>query len=130
MIVKNTDMDKVLLFEHFCFEDHRGTYEEIYNKNDYTKAIKESIGEEIEFLEDNIAFSTRNVLRGFHGDDRTWKIITCVYGKIYVNVLNYDKGSANFGKYQSIVLSSQNKKQVLIPPKHGNGYVVMSEEAI
>ncbi|MHA1469335.1 MAG: dTDP-4-dehydrorhamnose 3,5-epimerase family protein [Candidatus Asgardarchaeia archaeon] len=130
MIAQTTSMDNVFLFDRSSFEDHRGTYEELYNKIDYTKAIKEAVGEEIEFLEDNIAVSSRHVLRGFHGDDRTWKLVTCLYGRMYVNVLNYDKDSSNFGKYQPFVLSGENKKQLLIPPKHGNGYVVMSEEAM
>ena len=123
-------MKNVLVFEHYVFEDHRGTYEELYNKRDYTKAIKNEIGQEVEFLEDDIAVSSRHVLRGFHGDDRTWKLVTCLRGRFYIVVLNYNKDSENFGQWQSMVLSSENKKQVLVPPNHGHAYVVMSDNAI
>ena len=123
-------MKNVLVFEHYVFEDHRGTYEELYNKRDYTKAIKNEIGQEVEFLEDDIAVSSRHVLRGFHGDDRIWKLVTCLRGRFYIVVLNYNKDSENFGQWQSMVLSSENKKQVLVPPNHGHAYVVMSDNAI
>ena len=90
MKAKKTKMKNVLVFEHSVFEDHRGTYEELYNKRDYTETIKNEIGQEIEFLEDDIAISSKHVLRGFHGDNRTWKLVTCLKGRFYIVVLNYD----------------------------------------
>ena len=130
MIVQETTLPGVLLFQHECFEDHRGTYEELYNKHKFDHICREKIGHTIEFLEANIAVSSQHVLRGLHGDDRTWKYVTCLKGKYFINVLCYDEDSEHFGKWQSFVLSEQNKKQLLIPPKHGHGYVVMSDEAI
>ena len=128
--VEKTKLKNVLVLKHFCFEDHRGTYEELYNKEEYTRIIKELTGHELEFLEDNIAKSSKHVLRGFHGDDRTWKLVTCLKGKFYIVVLNYDNDSPDFGKWQSFVTSAENKMQVLIPPKYGHAYLVMSDEAI
>lgn len=130
MNVIKTKLPNVLLFEHECFEDHRGTYEELYNKEKFNKACIEHIGHTIDFVENNIAVSSKHVLRGLHGDDRTWKYVTCLKGKYFINVLCYDKKSEFYGKHESFVLSEQNKKQLLIPPLHGHGYVVMSEEAI
>jgi len=130
LAAEKTNLKNVLLFRHFVFEDHRGTYEELYNSRDYGEVIKRETGCEPEFLEDNIAVSTRHVLRGFHGDDRTWKLVTCLLGKFYIVVLNYDAESPDFGKWQSFVPSYENKMQVLIPPKHGHAYVVMSNKAI
>jgi dTDP-4-dehydrorhamnose 3,5-epimerase len=129
--VEKTKLPNVLVFKHFCFEDHRGTYEELYNEKDYGEIIKRETGWEPKWQEDNIATSdSRRVLRGFHGDDRTWKFVTCLQGKFYIVVLNYDESSPNFGKWQSFVPSAQNKMQILIPPKHGHAYLVMSDFAI
>lgn len=128
--VEKTNLKNVLVFRHFVFEDHRGTYEELYNKCDYTEIIKHETGFDLDFMEDNIAKSSKHVLRGFHGDDRTWKLVTCLKGKFYIVVLNYDETSENFGKWQSFVPSAENYMQVLIPPKYGHAYVVMSDEAI
>lgn len=130
MNIKGTSLKDVLLFQHECFEDHRGTYEELYNQPKYTEAISSLINEELLFVEDDIAISSKHVLRGLHGDDRTWKLVTCLKGKYFINVLNYDNESPQFGQWESFVLSGANKKQLLIPPKHGHGYVVMSDEAI
>ena len=130
MKINTTKLKNVLIFEHYSFEDHRGTYEELYNKKKYGKAIKDIIGEVIDYLEDDIVISFKHVLRGLHGDDKTWKLVTCLKGKYYIVVLNYDENSPEFGKWQSFVLSDQNKKQILVPPKHGHGYIVMSNEAI
>lgn len=128
--VETTKLPNVLVFKHFCFEDHRGTYEEIYNERDYSEVIKKETGWEPKWQEDNYATSSKHVLRGFHGDDRTWKFVTCLKGKFYIVVLNYDESSTDFGKWQSLVPSAENKMQVLIPPKHGHAYLVMSDEAI
>jgi len=123
-------MEKVLLFERKAYEDYRGTYEELYNMKDYGLAMKEHLGFEIEFIEDDCSISSQYVLRGIHGDDKTWKLITCLMGRFYLVVANCNTQSKNFGQWESFVLSRENKKQVLIPPYYGNGHVVMTDEAI
>jgi len=130
MKVINTKLPGVLLLEHDCFEDHRGTYEELYNKVKFDEACNEHLGHTVDFLETNIAVSSKHVLRGLHGDDRTWKYVTCLKGKYFINVLCYDKNSDHYGEHQSFTLSSSNNIQLLIPPLHGHGYVVMSDDAI
>lgn len=128
--VSKTKLDNVLLFQLEHFEDHRGTYTAVYNKAEYSTAIKEELNKEVEFVEDDYAFSRKHVLRGIHGDNRTWKLVTCMFGKFYIVVVNCDKDSENFGKWQSFILTRENGKQVLIPPKHGHAYLVLSDNAI
>ena len=130
LIVTKTELPSVLLFKHNFHEDHRGTYEELYNKETYSKVIKEAIGKDIEFLEDNFATSTKHVLRGIHGDDRTWKLVTCLKGRFYIVVVDCLEGFPAFGKWQSFILSGENKNQLLVPPNYGHAYLVMSDEAI
>lgn len=126
MEVSKTKLDGVLLIKPpTIFEDFRGTYVEIYNERLYTEA-----GVTVKFVQDDISVSSRNVLRGIHGDDATWKLISCLYGKFYLVVVNCDKASTQFGKWESFVLSDHNRLQVLVPPKFGNGHVVLSEVAI
>ena len=60
----------------------------------------------------------------------TWKLITCLYGRFYLVVVNCDKDSEHFGRWQSFVLSEYNRHQVLVPPKYGNGHLVLSDRAI
>jgi dTDP-4-dehydrorhamnose 3,5-epimerase len=125
MKISKTKLDDVLLFEPEVFEDFRGQYVETYNEQFFRDN-----GIHVKFVQDDISVSSRHVLRGIHGDGETWKLVSCMHGKFYLVVVNCDKESPNFGKWQSFVLSDSNRHQVLIPPKHGNGHVVLSETAI
>lgn len=126
MEVSNTKLDGVLIIRPpTIFEDYRGTYVELYNEKLYTEA-----GIKTMFVQDDISVSTQNVLRGIHGDSETWKLISCLYGKFYLVVINWDEASPQFRKWESFVLSDQNRLQVLVPPRFGNGHLVLSELAI
>jgi len=107
------------------FEDFRGSHIEFYNRELYRKA-----GVEIDFIQDDIATSTRHVLRGLHGDEKTWKLVTCLYGKFYLVVLDMDPASPTYKKWEGFTLSDTNHQQILIPPKHANGHLVLSDTAI
>ena len=127
MITKNkTELDGVYtIYPPTNFEDFRGSYVETYNKEIYTE-----IGINTEFIQHDIATSYKNVLRGIHGDQSTYKLISCLYGMFYLVVVNNDKNSNQFKKWQSFVLSDSNRLQVLVPPKFGNGHLVLSDKAI
>lgn len=126
MEVMRTKLDGVVLIDPpTIFEDFRGTYVEIYNELVYRAA-----GVDIQFVQDDISTSSRHVLRGIHGDQDTWKLISCLYGKFYLVVVNWDENSPQYRQWASFVLSDQNHHQVLIPPKFGNGHLVLSQEAI
>lgn len=118
-------LPEVKIIQLDSFEDHRGEYVEIYNE-----AIYSSNGMKIQFVQDDYSKSKKNVLRGIHGDIETWKLITCPYGEFFLVVVNCDKDSNDFGKWESFILSDKNHKQVLIPPQYGNGHLILSEEAI
>lgn len=123
--VHKTDLEGVLVIDVECFEDHRGEYVETYNEKEYKEA-----GIKYDFVADDYSRSTKNVLRGIHGDEETCKLISCPYGKFYLVVVDCRKSSPDFGKWRSFTLSDRNKKQVLIPPGFGNGHLVLSDEAI
>lgn len=126
MEVFPTALDSVLLIKPpTIFEDFRGQYVETYNRNVYFNS-----GIPIEFIQDDISVSNRNVLRGIHGDSKTWKLVSCLFGSFYLVVVNNDPQSPQYKKWTSFTLSETNRLQVLIPPKFGNGHVVMSERAI
>jgi dTDP-4-dehydrorhamnose 3,5-epimerase len=125
MQVSRTKLEGVLLVKPEVFEDFRGQYVETYNDKLYAEH-----GITAKFVQDDISVSSRHVLRGIHGDAETWKLVSCLYGRFYLVVVNCDKQSKSFGQWQSFVLSDANRLQVLIPPGHGNGHVVLSDQAI
>ena len=120
--ISQTNLKGVLLIKPDVFEDFRGEYMETYNEELYQKS---GIG--VKFVQDDISVSAKNVLRGIHGDNETWKLISCLYGKFYLVVVNCDTESSEFGKWQAFTLSDKNRLQVLVPPKYGNGHLVLSE---
>ena len=126
MDVEATELDGVwLIHPPTNFEDFRGSYVEIYNRELYRTA-----GVDVDFVQDDISTSSRHVLRGIHGDGATWKLVSCLYGKFYLVVVNNDPASEQYRKWAGFTLSDANRHQILIPPKFGNGHVVLSETAI
>ena len=126
MKVEKTKLEGVLLITPpTIFEDFRGHYVETFNKEIYSKH-----GIVIDFVQDDIATSHKNVLRGIHGDNITWKLVSCLYGNIYIIVVNNDSKSKQYREWTSFNISDRNCLQVLIPPKFGIGPLVLSERAI
>src|SRR5260221_14377391 len=125
MQVEKTKLDGVLLIKLDVFEDFRGQYVETYNRERYREQ-----GIDVEFVQDDISTSFRQVLRGVHGDAETWKLISCLYGSFYLMVVNNDRGSKQFRRWQGFTLSDTNRQQVLVPPNFGNGHVVLTDKAI
>jgi dTDP-4-dehydrorhamnose 3,5-epimerase len=121
-----TDLDGVIKIQPSTnFEDFRGTYVEIFNRELFRGA-----GIDLDFIQDDISISSKGVLRGIHGDSKTWKLISCLSGKFYLVVVDARPDSKQFGKWTSFTLSSTNRTQVLVPPGFGNGHLVLSDEAI
>jgi dTDP-4-dehydrorhamnose 3,5-epimerase len=126
MEVFPTKLESVLLIKPpTVFEDFRGHYIETYNRTIYFNA-----GIPIDFIQDDISISYRHVLRGIHGDTKTWKLVSCLAGSFYIVVVNNDSTSPQYRQWASFTLSDTNRMQLLIPPNFGNGHVVMSESAI
>lgn len=126
MRVVKTKLDGVLLIDPPTnFEDFRGEYVELYNREIYHAA-----GILQDFVQDDISISSRHVLRGIHGDASTCKLVSCLYGKFYIIVINNDVKSPQYRQWQGFTLSDKNRKQLLIPPKHGNGHVVLTDQAM
>ena len=123
--VEQTNLDGVRKIIPSVFEDHRGKYVETYNIDDYGKN-----GIDINFVRDDISTSAKNVLRGIHYDLKTWKLIQCMYGRIYFVVVDMRKDSKQYLQWQSFSLSDQNRHQVLVPPGFGNAHLVLSDECI
>ena len=125
MKIEKTNLTNVLRITPDKFKDHRGYYIETYNKNNYKKN-----GIAINFIQDDISVSFKNVLRGIHGDQESWKLISCLEGEFLLVVVNYDENSPQFKKWESFTLTENNTIQILVPPKFGNGHLVLTDRAI
>lgn len=123
MIIEDTNLKGVKLIKPTVHEDYRGTNIETWHKDNY-----EQLG--VNFILDSVSTSRRHVLRGIHGDDCTTKLVSCLHGTIYQIVINLDEDSDQYGQWQEFTLSDRNGYQVLLPPKHGNAHLVMSEHCV
>lgn len=121
-----TSLSKVYLIEPFTnFTDHRGNYAEIFNKKKFNQNFRK-----IKFVEDDISTSKYKVLRGIHGDFKTCKLVSCLFGSFFLVVVNNIRRSKEYLKHTTFILSDKNRKQVLIPPGFGNAHLVLSKTAI
>ena len=127
-IKRSRKINDLLLIEPDMFHDFRGEYVETYNKKKYT--FKDSNGNAIEFLEDDISVSIRGTLRGLHGDSKTWKLIQCLEGSFYYVVVDMRENSSTYMNWESLTLNEKNRMQVLVPAGCANGHLVMSERCI
>ena len=93
MQIEKTALEGVLLITPpTIFEDFRGIYVELYNKELYKE-----LG--VEFLQDDISTSYKNVLRGIHGNNDTYKLVSCLYGSFYLVVVNNNPASNQYKKW-------------------------------
>lgn len=123
--VEKTSLDGVFLIKPSVHEDKRGNFYETYNDDDY-----HTVGLTAKFVQDDVSLSVKGVLKGMHGDAGTYKLVQCVYGSVFAVVVDCDEDSPSFGKWESFVLSAENRYQLYIPPMYGNGYYVMTDVAV
>lgn len=102
------------------FKDHRGEYIETWNKDEYNKIIW------LDFVQDDISTSKFGVLRGLHGDYKTWKLIQCLKGEIFVAIADCREEHKKVIK--TFILNDVNREQLLIPPGCANGHQVLSKD--
>ena len=125
LAVYPTVLPDVLVIKRKISYDRRGFYAEMYSETDYHNA-----GITVKFVEDDFSFSKKNVLRGLHGDSKTWKLVSCPFGRLYFVVLNYDEESKFYGRWVAMEITPESCLQVLVPPRHANGHLVLSYAAI
>lgn len=120
----------VTIIQPDVFYDFRGEYIETWNIENYKVFNPKGKNKEIIFKQDDISTSIKYTLRGFHGDDRTWKLIQCVYGALYQVIVDNRPESDTYLKWEAFALNNKNRTQILIPPGFGNAHLVLSETAV
>ncbi len=113
----------VVVREPSVFTDYRGDYWTTWKDTDL------DLGDMF-FNHDKVSTSRKHVLRGIHGDQKSWKLVTCLYGEIYFVLVDNRESSDTFIQWDSMILSDRNRKQVLIPPGVGNGFLVLSDHSV
>lgn len=124
-----TKLKDCFIIEPNVFADDRGYFFESYNEEKFNKAL----GQNINFVQDNESFSSKGVLRGLHfqkGEFAQAKLVRVIKGEVLDVAVDLRPDSPSFGKYESVVLTGENKKQFFVPRGFAHGFVVLSDTAI
>lgn len=116
-----------MIFEPAVYKDERGYFFESYNEQTFHKE-----GVANRFVQDNQSFSKYGVIRGLHYQLDPYpqtKLVRVLQGRILDVAVDIRQGSPTFGKYVSVELSSDNKRQLLVPRGFAHGFSVLSETA-
>lgn len=121
-----TSIEGVFIIEPTVFMDDRGYFMESYHKKEF-----EENGLNIDFVQDNQSKSTKGVLRGLHFqyNQPQGKLVRVIKGEVFDVAVDLRKDSPTYSKYESVILSEDNKKQFYIPPGFAHGFLVLSDEA-
>jgi dTDP-4-dehydrorhamnose 3,5-epimerase len=128
MNLEPTYIKDLVVLTPAVFEDDRGYFFEGYNKS---KLL--DLGIDIDFVQDNQSFSKRGTLRGLHYQNSPFaqtKLVRVLQGEIVDVAVDIRRDSPTYGKHFGILLSSENKKQLLIPQGFAHGFSVLSETAV
>lgn len=127
MKVFETKLPGVLVLEPEVFSDSRGSFMETWSKRRY-----EDAGIVEDFVQDNVSFSQKGVLRGLHYQfpHAQGKLIQVLCGEVFDVAVDIRVGSATFGKWVGEMLSGDNHRQLYIRPGFAHGFYVMSESAV
>ena len=127
MNVQRCQLEGLLIIEPKVFGDARGFFLESWNRDRYRAA-----GLDADFVQDNISFSRRGILRGlhFHNPKPQGKLLQVLLGEVFDVAVDIRRSSPTFGKWYGLVLSAENKRQFYVPPGFAHGFVVLSETAL
>lgn len=116
---------KVINFN--SFDDDRGSIWTSFKSNELEDSI---LPKGHSFKHDKFSTNKKDVLRGIHGDSKSWKLVSCPFGSIQQVVVDLRENSKNFNKWISFDLNELNRKAILLPPGFGNAFLVVSDFAL
>jgi len=128
MLFIPTEIADLVIIEPKVFGDKRGYFFESYKKD----LFENNIGS-IQFVQENESRSSYGVLRGLHLQKPPCaqaKLVRVVEGEVIDVVVDARKDSPTFGKSVSVILSSENKRQLFVPRGFAHGFAVLSDNAI
>ncbi len=117
---------EVILIHNDLYPDERGAFMETFKASVFkAQGIPH-------FVQENVSYSKKNVLRGLHyqiDPKAQGKLVRCVRGKIFDVAVDIRPDSPTRGKWVSAMLSDENHDQLYIPPGFAHGFCVTSTEA-
>ncbi|CAH2913818.1 MAG: dTDP-4-dehydrorhamnose 3,5-epimerase (EC [uncultured Paraburkholderia sp.] len=125
--VTATALPEVKIIEPKVFGDARGYFYESFNAVEFAEHVEAGVT----FVQDNHSRSAKGVLRGLHYQIQhaQGKLVRVVEGEVFDVAVDIRKSSPNFGKWEGVLLSGDNHRQLWIPPGFAHGFAMLSETA-
>ncbi len=126
--ITETELSGVYLIEKVKFNDERGYFMEFYRDDSLSNQFSN-----IKFVQENLSFSKRGVIRGLHFQRKPFsqgKLISVIHGKILDVAVNLMKDSKDFGKYVMRELSEENCRSFYIPDYFAHGFVAVEDSYV
>jgi dTDP-4-dehydrorhamnose 3,5-epimerase len=123
MEIVPTGLKDALLIKLQAHGDHRGFFKEVFRANEYARLT------DAPFVQENMSYSPRNVLRGLHYDPPMAKLVQVIYGRTFHVIVDLRRESPTYLKWESFDLSGDVHTQVFVPGGFANGFYVVSDFA-
>ena len=127
MKVTETNLKGVYVLEPKVFGDARGWFMESWSQQ---KMVAADLN--FDFVQDNHSYSAeKGILRGLHYQTNPMaqaKLIRCSRGEIFDVAVDIRKNSPQFAKWTGVILSAENKKQLLIPRGFAHGFLTLTSD--
>ena len=127
MEINKFNIDGLIEFRPTIIYDERGQFVETYKES-----LFKQHGLSEKFVQDNQSISKKGTFRGIHlqtGKSAQGKLVRVVRGEVFDVAVDIRKNSNSYGQWVGVILSSDNKKQLWIPPGFAHGFVVLSDTA-
>jgi dTDP-4-dehydrorhamnose 3,5-epimerase len=118
----------VVLIEPTVHGDNRGYFTETFRQD----LFEETVGYQVNFIQDNESKSTKGVLRGLHYQLPPYtqaKLVRVIEGSVLDVAVDIRKSSPTFGQHVAVELTADNKYQLFVPHGFAHGFVVLSDSS-
>jgi dTDP-4-dehydrorhamnose 3,5-epimerase len=129
MQITSTNIKDCFIIQPAVFADSRGYFFESFN----AQKFKESIGLDINFVQDNESMSNANVVRGLHGqkgEHAQAKLVRVVQGAVNDVVVDVRPDSPSYLQHIVVQLSAENKTSLFLPTGCVHGFAVLQDNTI
>ena len=125
MKIISTPIQDLILIDPKSYHDERGFFLEAFQVERYQRLLKKSIN----FVQDNLSRSSKNVLRGLHYQIKQPqdKLVTVVRGSVFDVAVDIRTQSVTFGQWFGVILNDENHYQLFVPKGFAHGFCVLSE---
>lgn len=125
--IETTPLEGLLILTPNRFGDHRGFFEETWNREVLTEA-----GITLDFVQDNHSLSEAiGTVRGLHFQAPPTaqdKLVRCGRGALFDVAVDIRRGSPTYGKWFGTELSFANGRQLLVPAGFAHGFATLEKD--